>query len=307
VDNAGEAFVAGYTDSTDFPTVNPIQATRTSNGVNAFVTKFNAAGTTLEYSTYLGGTGEDSATGIAIDSDGNAYVVGNTSSLDFPLANAFQSVNKSGSLSDTAFISKLDATGSALVYSTYLGGSGGDGAAAVAVDSTGEAYVAGGTDSTDFPTVMPLQAVNNAVGQAASNAFITQFNAAGNEILFSTYLGGSGSPAVPSLGVIGPQHGYGDTAAGIAMDEARNIYVAGGTASTNFPLVDPYQSTPSGAFVTKIEMTPSTSSPTGSTGGGGAMGWGLIGGLGVALAARLRRNIVRRETQEDSGRPHHRY
>jgi hypothetical protein len=301
VDSAGEAFVAGDTNSADFPTVGPIQAKHTSNGFNAFVTKFNAAGSALEYSTYLGGSGEDTANGIAIDSEGNAYVVGTTSSLDFPLANALQSVNKSGSISGTTFVAKFNATGSALVYSTYLGGSGGDWAAAVALDSSGDAYIAGYTDSTDFPTVMPLQAVNNAASVSGSNAFITQLNAAGNEILFSTYLGGSGSPAIPSLGLNGTQHGYGDAAGDIAVDAAGNVYVAGAAASTNFPLVNPNDSTPNGGFVTKIEMASSSSSPTGGgggSGGGGAMGWGLIGGLGIALTDRLRRRArMRRETQ----------
>src|SRR5208337_2578999 len=156
VDAVGNAYVTGGTSSTDFPTANPLQGTN-HGGSDAFVAKLNAAGSALVYSTYLGGSGSDSGSGISVDSSGNAYVTGGTSSTDFPTADPLQATNHGGG---DAFVAKLDAAGSALVYSTYLGGSGGDVAYGIAVDSADNAYVAGATGSSDFPTVNPLQAFN---------------------------------------------------------------------------------------------------------------------------------------------------
>ena len=153
VDSSGNAYVAGATNSTDFPTVNAIQSTA-GGGYDVFVSKINSSGTALIYSTYLGGGSDDSAYGIAVDSSGNAYVAGNTSSTNFPTVNAIQST--SGGSYD-AFIAKINASGFALLYSTYLGGAGYDQALAVAVDSSDNAYVAGYTNSTDFPTANAIQ------------------------------------------------------------------------------------------------------------------------------------------------------
>ena len=188
VDNEGNAYVAGATTSTDFSTVNPLQASNHSASTgypgNAFIFKLNAAGSALIYSTYLGGSGNDTANGIAVDSAGNVYVTGSTTSTDFPTVAPFQAANHATSPSHypaNAFITKLNPSGSALVYSTYLGGSGpkgssvqADTANAIAVDESGNAYVAGATGSTDFPTLNPFQAVNNTGGSViGSNAFIT--------------------------------------------------------------------------------------------------------------------------------------
>ncbi|MGH8539626.1 MAG: Calx-beta domain-containing protein [Stenotrophobium sp.] len=161
VDSAGNAYVAGYTSSTFFPTANPLQPAN-AGGTDAFVAKLNAAGSALVYSTYLGGSGDNQANAIAVDSTGNAYVAGVTLAYDFPTANPLQPANAGGA---DAFVAKLNAAGSALVYSTYLGGSetsssGNDQANGIAVDSAGNAYVAGQTSSTNFPTANPLQAVN---------------------------------------------------------------------------------------------------------------------------------------------------
>ncbi len=153
VDSSGNAYVAGATNSTDFPTVNAIQSTA-GGGYDVFVSKINSSGTALIYSTYLGGGSDDSAYGIAVDSSGNAYVAGLTSSTNFPTVNAIQST--SGGSYD-AFIAKINASGFALLYSTYLGGAGYDQALAVAVDSSDNAYVAGYTNSTDFPTANAIQ------------------------------------------------------------------------------------------------------------------------------------------------------
>src|SRR5438094_3145206 len=148
VDAAGSAYVTGSTSSADFPTANALQAAK-AGFQNAFVTKLNPTGSALVYSTYLGGSGGDGGTGIAVDTAGSAYVTGSTSSIDFPTVNPLQAAYGGGG---DAFVSKLDAAGSALLYSTYLGGSGGDGGYSVAVDAAGSAYVTGSTNSTDFPT-----------------------------------------------------------------------------------------------------------------------------------------------------------
>jgi hypothetical protein len=230
VDSSGNAYVTGFTQSTSFPTVNAIQASLGASGAtNAFVSKLNAAGSALVYSTYLGGSNSDGGYGIAVDSSGNAYVTGDTNSANFPTMNALQA--NSGGASD-AFVAKLDATGSALLYSTYLGGSGSDGASGIAVDSSGDAYVTGGTGSSNFPTVSPFQPTN----QGIANVFLSELNSTGSALIYSTYLGGSGS----------------DGASGIAVDPSGNAYVTGSTQSINFPTVDPIQANISAGFVAKI-------------------------------------------------------
>jgi hypothetical protein len=199
------------------------------------VTKLSPTGNTLVYSTYLGGSGEDQATGIALDSARNAYVVGLTDSTTFPTKNPLQAANAGG---EDAFVTKLSPTGSALVYSTYLGGSLADVGQGIAVDSSGNAYVTGGTLSTNFPTKNPLQAAN----AGGEDAFVTKLNPTGSALVYSTYLGGS----------------LDDSGRGIALDSAKNAYVAGGTFSTNFPTKNPLQAANAGgedAFVTKLNPT----------------------------------------------------
>src|SRR5262249_3939807 len=187
--------------------------------------KINAAGNALVYSSYLGGIGLESGNGIAVDSSGNAYVTGATGSFNFPTVNPFQSFF-SGFLRN-AFVTKVNSTGSALVYSTYLSGSG-EGAVGtgITVDSTGNAYVVGEADSTDFPTANPLQA-NCAVDSFGSctDAFVSQFDAAGTSLAFSTYLGGSDL----------------DQAFGVAVGSTRAIYVTGRTLSSDFPVANAVQ------------------------------------------------------------------
>jgi hypothetical protein len=237
VDSAGNAYVAGFTASTNFPTANALQA---ANGgfQDAFITKINAAGTALVYSTYLGGNAQEQSRGFTIDSAGNAYVTGVTGSTNFPTANAVQATK--GATNEDAFLTKLNAAGNALVYSTYLGG--GDSSEfgqAVAVDSAGNAYVTGVTFSTDFPTVNAIQA---AKGGGSVDAFLTKFNAAGNALVYSTYLGGSAN----------------DTGFGVAADASGNAYVVGETESTNFPTANALQAANAGlrdAFVAKVNAT----------------------------------------------------
>jgi hypothetical protein len=236
VDSAGNAYLTGCTDSTNFPTANPIQAAEAGGG-DVFITKLNAAGTALVYSTYLGGSAFDLAEGIALDSSGNAYVTGDTASTNYPTANAIQAAHAGGGRDP--FVTKVNAAGSAFVYSTYLGGSGDDQGESVAVDSAGNAYVTGTTDSTNFPTANALQPTNGGTS-VFQDAFVSKLNAAGSALVYSTYLGGTG----------------GEVGHGIAVDSAGNAYVTGGTGSNStFPTANAIQCTRAGGsdvFVTKI-------------------------------------------------------
>jgi hypothetical protein len=155
VDDRGNAYVAGNTTSTDFPTVNAVQPTFGGGNLDAFVAKLTPHGSQLLYSTYLGGSGDEFGNGIAVDDRGNAYVTGQTASTDFPTVNAVQPTFRGGNFD--AFVTKLTRNGSQLLYSTYLGGSGGDFGTGIAVDDRGNAYVTAGTDSIDFPTVNAVQ------------------------------------------------------------------------------------------------------------------------------------------------------
>ncbi|MBZ5720297.1 MAG: SBBP repeat-containing protein [Acidobacteriia bacterium] len=315
IDGTGKAYVTGQTTSNPFPTtLKGFQQTFGGN-VDAFVTVLNATGTSpLVYSTYLGGTGIDNATaiafsgskiyitgntipmggtafpttgaafgaggatdvfvakldsalsgasslvysvlfggtvdenayGIAVDSTGNAYITGSTTSNNLPVQNAFQTTLKG---TQNAFVAKLNATATApLVFSTYLGGSGTDTGLAIALDSAmagNSVYVTGQTSSADFPKANATQASSG----GGLDAFVSQFNAAGNALAFSTYLGGSGTEDVTSTGLSG----------GIAADSSGNIYVVGDTASPDFPTVSAFQAANGGgladAFAAKFAPT----------------------------------------------------
>jgi uncharacterized repeat protein (TIGR01451 family) len=237
IDNSGNAYVAGFTFSTNFPTASPLQASTGGGISDAFVVKLNASGSALLYSTYLGGGDEDAARGIAVDGSGSVYVAGYTSSTNFPTASPIQASN--GGLRD-AFLSKLNASGSGLVYSTYLGGSNHDEAYGIAVDGSGNAHLAGYTVSTAFPTANPLQASKAGNG----DAFVTKVNVAGSALLYSTFLGGTD----------------GDAANGIALDSSGNAYIAGYTFSPNFPTASPLQPNKAAgsgtdAFVAKLNVS----------------------------------------------------
>jgi hypothetical protein len=249
VDAAGNAYVTGMTRSIDFPTANAFQPSYagSSSSSDAFVAKVNPTGTVLVYSTYLGGAAFDEGTGIAVDMGGNAYVTGSTSSADFPTtAGAFQPAF--GGTRDT-FVAKLTPAGS-LVYSTYLGGSAGEYGNAVAVDDEGNVYVAGSTQSRNFPTT--AGAFQRAFSDGfdpicicvAADAFVTKLDPTGSNLVYSTYLGGNAT----------------DRAFGIAVDSARDVYVTGAAASANFPTtVGAFQPSYRGgsfdAFVTKLDRT----------------------------------------------------
>jgi hypothetical protein len=247
VDGSGNLYAAGWTEALNFPIVGAVQAAN-EGGVDAFVVKLNAAGTALDYATYIGGRGDDRAAGIAVDSLGQAYVAGSTSSANFPVISPIRSTSTAGR---TAFALKLNAAGSALLYSTYLGGSNYDLGNAIAVDGSGNAYVAGDTMSTDFPVSNPAQRTLG--GQ--TDAFVTKLTPAG-AIAFSTFLGGAGN----------------EHAGGIAVDGSGNSYVAGGTFSTNFPVAGAIQPANRGgqdAFITKINAAGSAFAYSTYLGGSG--------------------------------------
>jgi Beta-propeller repeat len=239
VDPSGNAALTGETASTNFPTAAAIQSVSGGGDLDAFVAKLNSAGSALIYSTYLGGTGSESGLGISADPSGNTYLTGQTDSANFPLAGAFQSV--SGGTID-GFVAKIDAPGSALVYSTYLGGNGDDVADSITVDSAGNAFITGNTQSTNFPIASAFQLFNT----SGQSAFVSKFNPAGSALVYSTHLGGS----------VGGSRGR-----GIAVDALGNAYVTGFTESTDFPTANAFQTVYGGgtdAFVTKFNPAGST-------------------------------------------------
>jgi hypothetical protein len=188
----------------------------------------------LVYSTYLGGSNNDSGLGIAVDATGSCYVTGYTGSTDFPTQNPLYP-NKAGG--HDAFVTSLSPAGDALVYSTYLGGSGYDVGFGIAVDATGNCYVTGFTRSSDFPTQNPLYP-NKAGG---IDAFVTSLSPAGDALVYSTYLGGSNS----------------DRGRGIAVDATGSCYVTGYTYSTDFPTQDPlYPNNTGGSDIFVTSLSP---------------------------------------------------
>ncbi|MFP5362562.1 MAG: kelch repeat-containing protein, partial [Thermoleophilia bacterium] len=218
----GEAYIAGDTLSTDFPTTAGALTQTAPAGANGFVAKLNAAGDALAYSTYLGGALVEAATGIAVAS-GAAHVVGQTTSTDFPTVNPAQPAL--AGVRD-AFVSKLSTTGAALTYSTYLGGALAEDGSAIAVDG-GSAYVAGATASVDFPTT-PGAVQTALAGGANTDGFVTKYAADGGSLAYSTYLGG------PGAGGAGPAPTGDDFAGGIAVAGGQ-AYVTGQTESASFP------------------------------------------------------------------------
>lgn len=241
VDPAGNAYISGHTLSSTFPVVNAVQPT--IKGIrDAFVTKINAAGSALVYSTFLGSNGDlDYGFSIAVDTAGSAYVTGQTYLEGFPTVNAIQPTSRGFG---EAFVSKFNPGGTALVYSTYLGGGDNESGRSIAVDGAGNAYLTGPTASTNFPTRNAIQPVKSGY----EDAFVTKINAAGSALVYSTYLGGSS-----------PDGNYDSN---IAVDGAGNAYVAGNTDSSDFPVVDPIQATfhgfDSDAFVAKFNSQGTT-------------------------------------------------
>ena len=240
-DASGNVYIAGFTSSANFPVRGAVQAAYAGTNSpllqgqfgDAFVAKLNPSGTALLYATYLGGSGDDFATALAIDASGNAYVVGATQSSNFPVSTgAFQKTYLGFTAADNngfynpgdGFVVKLNPSGNALLYSTYLGGTLNDLPMGVAVDSAGDAIVVGATESTDFPTTASAIARqyrgNGNVGSAvAGDGFVTILNPTGTALTYSTFLGGRGH----------------DAARGVAVDAQNNIYICGMTSSGDFP------------------------------------------------------------------------
>lgn len=255
IDSAGDAYVTGFTYSTSFPTVNALQSTL-QGSLDAFASKLNPQGSLLLYSTYLGGSDFDMGRGIAVDGTGHAFVVGNTSSTDFPTANALQPSHGGASLNDDAFVTQLDPAQSgpaSLVASTYLGGAADEAATAVALDAAGDVYVTGNTNSVDFPTANALQPALDTSGGSIEgfnpDAFVSVINPSDSAFLYSTYLGGDGS----------------DSADGIAVDSTGGAYLAGQTGSSTFPTANALQpnlntsaSATTDAFVSKLAFAAPT-------------------------------------------------
>jgi hypothetical protein len=242
VDGSGYAYVTGFTDSPDYD-VTP-GAFQTTNGGrwDVFVTKLNATGTALVYSTYIGGSGSDVGRAIAVDGSGNAYVTGTTSSPNYDVTpGAFQTTKEAYF---DVFVTKLNATGTALVYSTYIGGSNGDVGYGIAVDGSGNAYVTGVTDSPDYDvTPGAFQTTKSTTTLYETDVFVTKLNATGTALVYSTYIGGSG----------------GDEGHGIAVDGSGNAYVTGWTFSTNYDVTPgAFQTTNGGSrdvFATELNET----------------------------------------------------
>ncbi len=260
VDNNGNAYLTGLTTSTNFPTKNARSSF--AGKIDAFITKINPSGDSLVYSTYLGGSGNDEALSIAVDSVGNAYLAGFTTSTNFPTKNPIQA-SFAGKVD--AFVTKMNPSGDSLVYSTYLGGNSEDEGSSIAVDNTGNTYLTGFTISKNFPTKNPIQA-SFAEGQNFGDAFVAKINSSGNDLTYSTYLGGSND----------------DLGTAVAIDSAGNAYLTGVTSSTDFPTKDPIQPSfgggPFDMFVTKIN--PSGNTFVYSTYFGGS---GDDEGLGIAV------------------------
>jgi hypothetical protein len=296
-DQAGNIYVAGHTSSLDFPTANGWQSFHGGGSVDAFVSKFSSDGSTLLYSSYLGGSGDDFGGRLAVDALGSVYLSGDTHSTDFPTASAVQPTNRGGA---DAFVTKLAVNGSSLRYSTYLGGSADDDGRGVAVDRFGSAYVTGRTLSSDFPLVAPLQSEL----RGGKDVFVTKLLPNGSAFAYSTYLGGSGnaeegysiavntvgnasitgrtdSSDFPTVNAVQPENGGGidafvarlaadgsaliystflggaadDHGRRLAVDNAGNSYVTGETFSTNFPTRNAFQRLSAGgseAFVAKL-------------------------------------------------------
>jgi hypothetical protein len=244
VDSAGNTYVTGTTLSPDFPTLNALRPDFGSltgcslyhgpwGGIEpvpctkAFIAKLNSDGSAFMYVTFLGGTGNDTGAGVAVDSAGNAYVTGTTYSSDFPLFHPLMTRGYS-------FLLKLNPAGSALIYSTRIGGTGSDTAKAIAVDTAGNAYVTGSASSTDFPSVNPLPG-----GACTTSPFVMKLNAAGSSLIYSTCLG-SGGPSVGNA---------------IAVDNAGSAYITGQTVSRDLVTLNAAQPSPGGnfdAFVSRL-------------------------------------------------------
>ncbi len=282
VDALGNAYMTGYTSSSNFPTT-PLAYDTSIDGVyDAFVTKLNASGSALIYSTYIGGSGNERADGLALDSAGKVYITGRTNSENFPTPLGSLDRTFNGGQFD-GFVAAFGVNGDSIFYSTYLGGAGNDNGddsdflfrrvGEIAVDGNGNAYVTGSTQSGNFPTMNPIQAANGGGTcpfglSLCQDVFVTKLNPTGEALVYSTYLGGSDS----------------DRGTDIVVDLAGNAYVTGEAISTGFPTTQgAFQTTcsiSSGGFVAKINAEGAFAYSS-CLGGGGSIN---LGGNGLRIA-----------------------
>jgi hypothetical protein len=256
VDSVGNAYISGWTESSDFPVHVGPSLTYHLFG-DAFVAKINPTGTGLVYAGYIGGAGDDDGGGIAVDSSGNAYITGGTGSTEatFPVVEGPDLTYNGGDLD--AFVAKVKADGTGLVYCGYIGGSALDGGGGIAVDSSGNAYITGGTGSTEatFPVVEGPDLTYNG---GSFDAFVAKVKTDGNGLIYAGYIGGDNE----------------DSSISIAVDGSGNAYIAGSTFSTEatFPVVEGPDLTHNGdlkldAFVAKVNVAGTALLYTGYIGG----------------------------------------
>ena len=256
----GTVYVSGVTESVDFPSARAAQSAYGGGASDGFVARVAATGSSVDWSTFVGGSQADRIRGMAVDSTGNAYVTGSTNSENFPSVNAQQTGPFRPEDLD-AFLVKVAPAGAPFVFATRLGGANDDRGLSVAVDAQGSAYVTGDTQSPGFPTVRPVQA--SLGGSASPDAFVTKYNPTGTGLVYSTFLGG----------------GDVDQGTAITVDAQGAAYVAGNTNSTNFPTTGPLQGAKAGeadAFVTKLDPGGSTVVYSTYLGGGGPDGANAI-------------------------------
>ncbi|MFN9337858.1 MAG: SBBP repeat-containing protein [Candidatus Kapaibacterium sp.] len=242
LDASGNIYVTGTTQSTNFPTVSGSYDVSANGSTDIFVSKFNASGTTLLYSTYIGGSNNDQSNDIAVDGSGNVYITGFTKSTNFPVTSGiFQ--NSYGGGSDDIFVTKLNSTGTSLVYSTFIGGSDQDIARGLALDASGNVFITGTTKSTNYDITSGVFQ-NTIAGDG--DVFVTKVNSTGAALLYSTYIGGTAL----------------DDANDIVIDGSGNAYITGYAVSTNYDVTaGVYQMAFGGsfffgdAFVTKVNPT----------------------------------------------------
>ncbi|HZD55995.1 MAG TPA: SBBP repeat-containing protein, partial [Anaerolineales bacterium] len=235
------AYVAGSTHSNNFPTVNPVQGNQ--NGYDVFVSKLNAAGDTLLYSTYIGGNESEHGYDLALDDAGRIVVAGETESADYPVVNPYQATFGGGTCGDEPcddfFVTQLSADGSAILYSTFLGGNAEDDGLGVAVDASGYIYTVGVVESSGMPVMNPYQAAKSA-GEDAYIAVLDPAQSGSASLLYASYLGGDDT----------------DTAYRVRVSSSGHAYVVGYTKSDDFPTLNPYQASRAGnrdVFVAKVD------------------------------------------------------